>query len=102
VYPIFSSTKVWQKARRELVRVEAVFWAFWMSSEAWPEGILFGHARSIITQREDLSGIDGDRRRLKRLCVVPRHPLIWIFLQLLRVALQLGEIVERIGVARRG
>src|SRR5437762_1000292 len=72
------------------------FGAVSLVSQQWPEGIVFGHARSSITQKERLSGIAAGTDLLKRLDVVPRHPSRCVLLQLIGVALQLGEIVEGI------
>jgi hypothetical protein len=49
-----------------------------------------------------LSRIDRRVGMLKSRAVVPRHPLRWAFFQFIRVALQLGEVVEGIGVTQFG
>src|ERR1051326_4452275 len=70
-----------------------------MISPRWPEGILFGHAERSY-RKTVLSGVDA--LTLKRVAVVPWHPLGWVFFQLLQMALQLGEIVEGVGAAEFG
>src|ERR1051326_1254375 len=70
-----------------------------MISPRWPEGILFGHAERSY-RKTVLSGVDA--LTLTRVAVVPRHPLGWVFFQLLQMALQLGEIVEGVGAAEFG
>jgi len=58
---------------------------------AWPKRILSGHAGFIILRSH------GRREPSQRIAIVPGHPLRWVSLQLLRVPLQPGEVVEGIG-----
>ena len=85
----FSPVSVPGQKRYRILPLERPVWRPFRSvTQPWPQTILFGQA-----------GIHHTSAPRQRLAVVPGHPLRGVGRQFLGVALQLGQIVERVGAA---